>query len=112
VNVEDLVNHLRREVGQDLVTGTSGAVYNMEQPGWYSEGRVVAELDAAGMLSAGEQPVNQAIAEIQALEPGEIYKVVAPFLPAPLVDKASSLGVAHWATQKDDQTFVVYFRQG
>jgi hypothetical protein len=30
-------------------------------------------------------------------------------MPAPLVDKASSLGVSHWVTQKDAQEFVIYF---
>jgi hypothetical protein len=109
VSVEDLVNHLRREVGQDLVSGASGAAYTTKRPGWYSETRVVAELDATSMLSAGEQPVNQVIADLQALEPGDIYKVEAPFMPAPLVDKASSLGIAHWLTQEDSQTFVIYF---
>ena len=109
VNVEDLVNHLRREVGQDLVTGTGGTAYTTEQPDWYSETRVVAELDATGMLSAGEQPVNQVIADLQALAPGDIYKVEAPFMPAPLVDKASSLDIAHWVTKQDDENFVIYF---
>ncbi len=35
-------------------------------------------------------------------------KVVAPFMPAPLVDKASSLGISHWITQESD-LFVLYF---
>ena len=61
------------------------------------------------MLAEGEQPVNQVIADLQALDPGDIYQLVAPFMPAPLVDKASSLGISHWVTHKDDQEFVIYF---
>ena len=64
------------------------------------------------MLAAGEQPVSQVIAELQSLGPGDIYRLVAPFLPAPLVDKASSLGFSHWVTQNDDQEFVVCFCRG
>ena len=109
VNVEDLINHLRKDVGQDHFSGEAAASYTWEQPGWFSEARVVAELDARSMLATGEQPVNQVIADLQALDQGEIYRLVAPFLPAPLVDKASSLGFAHWVTQKDDQEFVIYF---
>jgi hypothetical protein len=109
VKVEDLINHLRKEVGQDHFSGAAAAGYTTEQPGWFSETGVVAELDAKGMLAAGEQPVNQVIADLQALAPGDIYKLVAPFLPAPLVDKASSLGLSHWVTQNDDQEFVIYF---
>jgi hypothetical protein len=61
------------------------------------------------MLAAGEQPVNQVIADLNALGQGDIYKLVAPFMPAPLVDKASSLGVSHWVIQKDGGEFVIYF---
>jgi hypothetical protein len=109
VNVEVLINHLRKEVGQDHFSGAAAAAYTTEQPDWFSETRVVTELDARGMLAEGEQPVNQVIAELQALDPGDIYQLVAPFMPAPLVDKASSLGISHWVTQKDDQEFVIYF---
>ena len=109
VNVEDLINHLRKEVGQDHFSGKAAAAYTTEQPDWFSETRVVAELDARGMLAEGEQPVNQVIADLQALGQGEIYQLVAPFMPAPLVDKASSLEISHWVTQKEDQEFVIYF---
>jgi hypothetical protein len=61
------------------------------------------------MLAAGEHPVNQVIADLQALAPGDIYALAAPFMPAPLVDKASSLGFSHWVTRKDDKHFVIYF---
>ena len=109
VNVEDLINHLRREVGQELFAGAAAAAYTTQQPDWFSEPRVVAELDAKDMLAAGEQPVNQVIADLNALAPGDIYKVVAPFMPAPLVDKASSLGISHWITQKADEEVAIYF---
>ena len=108
-DVEDLINHLRLEVGQDHFSGAGQAAYHTEQPDWFSETRVVAELDAKDMLAKGEQPVNQVIADLNALGQGDIYKVIAPFMPAPLVDKASSLGISHWVTQVDGQQFVIYF---
>lgn len=109
VNVEDLINRLRAEVGQDLASGETPAAYTTDRPGWFSEGRVVAELDAGGMLAAGEQPIHQVIADLQGLDPGDIYRLVAPFLPAPLVDKASSLGISHWVTRQDDGGLAIYF---
>ena len=68
-----------------------------------------AEFDAREMLAAGEQPVNQVMADLNDLEQGAVYKVVAPFVPAPLVDKASSLGLAHWIKRTDEEEFVIYF---
>jgi hypothetical protein len=108
-NTEDLINHLRKAVGQDRFHGAGTTAYATEQPGWFSETWVVTELDAKDMLAAGEQPVNHVIADLQALRQGEIYRLIAPFLPAPLVDKASSLGFAHWVVQKEDQETVIYF---
>ena len=108
VKVEDLINHLREAVGQGHFSGAVAAAYTTEQPSWFSERRVVAELDARSMLAAGEQPVNQVISDLKAMGQGDIYKLVAPFMPAPLVDKASSLGMSHWATQADGG-FIIYF---
>ncbi|NIV39670.1 MAG: DUF1858 domain-containing protein [Anaerolineae bacterium] len=109
VKVEDLINHLRKEVRQDRFSGEAAAAYTTEQPGWFSTTRITAGLDARGMLAEGEQPVNQVIADLQALDQGDIYRLVAPFMPAPLVDKASSLGISHWVTQEDGQEFVIHF---
>ncbi len=75
VNVQDLVNHLRQEAGQVEFSGAATAAYTTEQPNWYSEIRVVAGLDATAMLAEGEQPVNQVIADLQALDQGDIYKL-------------------------------------
>jgi len=36
-------------------------------------------------------------------------KVIAPFLPAPLIDKASSLEVQHWVEKEGEENYIVYF---
>jgi len=44
------------------------------------------------------------------LKESEIYKLVVPFLAAPLVDKAISLGYKHWIHQVSDEWFEIYFK--
>jgi hypothetical protein len=61
------------------------------------------------MLAAGEHPVNQVIADLNHLEEGKIYLLLAPFLTAPLIDKATSLGLKHWVEQRNDEEFYIYF---
>jgi hypothetical protein len=61
------------------------------------------------MLAAGEHPVNQVIADLNHLEDGKIYELKAPFFTAPLIDKASSLGLKHWIDQRSDEEFYIYF---
>ncbi|WP_167613757.1 DUF1858 domain-containing protein [Maribellus sediminis] len=109
VKVEDLINVLRKEVGQDILSQESGSNYNTIVPGWFIEEKVVQELDVREMLAAGEHPVNQVIADLRRLPDNKIYKLIAPFVPAPLIDKASSLGFDHWVKQENQELFLVYF---
>ena len=109
VKIEDLINKLRAEIGQDLFNQKENAMYNTEKPGWFNETNIAAELDARPMLAAGEHPVNQVVADLKYLEAGKIYKLVAPFLPAPLIDKASSLNFEHWVSKSNDDVYTIYF---
>jgi hypothetical protein len=109
VKVEDLINHLRKEVGQDLLAEDEGAGYNTTLPGWYEESRLHNQLDAREMLAAGEHPVNQVMADLNQLPPGKMYRLTAPFLPAPLIDKASSVSISHWVNKVSDEHFEIYF---
>lgn len=109
VKVEDLVNRLRKEVGQDLLRENEGNAYNINRPRWYDESKIHNELDARAMLDAGEHPVNQVMADLKQLPAGKIYRLTAPFLPAPLIDKASSVSVEHWVKEVSGEEFVIYF---
>jgi len=109
VKVEELVNTLRKHVGQDLMEINEMGKYVTEKPSWFRAEAVVKELDARDMLARGEHPVNQVIADLKTLKESEIYKLVVPFLAAPLVDKAISLGYKHWIHQVSDEWFEIYF---
>lgn len=109
VKVEDLINHLRKEVGQDFFSADSSITYTTKKPFWFSKALIENEIDIREMLTAGEQPVNQVIADLNSLGNGKIYKVIAPFITAPLIDKASSLNIKHWIKKLDDDSFNIYF---
>jgi len=109
VRVEDLVNRLRQEAGQDLLADVSETVYHTRKPQWFSTDRIASELDAREMLAAGEHPVNQIMADLKVLEAGKIYKLTAPFVPAPVIDKAGSLQFDHWIEKVSEEEYNVYF---
>lgn len=111
VKVEDLINLLRREVGQDNIVLGNEISYNTQTPVWFKKEIISKTLDIREMLNAGEQPVNLVIADLMALNTNEIYEVLAPFIPAPLIDKATSLKIEHWIDKKDSELFVIYFRK-
>jgi hypothetical protein len=109
VKVEELINVLRKAVGQDLLEGADEMEFTTQKPHWFDSKKVASEIDVRVMLQAGEQPVNQIMADLTDLSSDKIYKVVAPFITAPLIDKASSLGIKHWVEKIDDEHFNIYF---
>lgn len=109
VKVEELINRLRGEIGQDIYTEGAGTIYNTIKPKWFEESMIIKELDATQMLEAGEQPVNQVIEDLKGMEGRKIYKLIAPFLPAPLIDKATSLEYQHWLVKENEEKFLVFF---
>lgn len=114
LKVEDVVNRLRKETGQDLVTEIEGEEeFNQESvPGWYNESDIVDKADAAEILDRGEEPVFTVLPALKDLPPGKIYLLSAPFLPSPLIEKAASLGCRIWVNRQENGTYRVYFSKG
>jgi hypothetical protein len=97
--VDELVNRLRKEVGQDsssiLENGDSSS-YSSEMPDWFRTQNIVDLLDVRPMLERGEHPVHEVLQKLKTLETDMILEVISSFLPAPLIDKATSLGYKNW----------------
>lgn len=96
VSVTDLVQRLRRAVGQpDFETASdeteSGGDF-APAPDWFDSKKVTRSFDARPMIDAGEQPIGRVLSDLDRLPPGEIYELVTPFEPAPLIDRAMSRG--------------------
>ena len=109
IKVEDLINLLRKEVGQDLYTEGKELGYNTSKPGWFNEELISGELNAQDLLDRSEHPVNQVMADLKKMDNNSIYKLIAPFLPAPLIDKASSIDVEHYIVKESEEKFIIYF---
>jgi len=110
LNVEELINTLRNKVGQSNIDTlkSENNIYNIEKPEWFNESMVVNTIDIRDMLQAGEQPVHEVLSAIKKLKENEILKVVAPFIPAPLLDKSMSLGYKHWLDKKGNEEYWVF----
>ena len=109
VKVEELINSLRKEVGQEMIDSQSDAGYKDKKPEWFDEKKVIVKFDSREMLDAGEHPVNQVMSDLRGIKDGDIYELQAPFLPAPLIDKAASIEFDHWVVKKGETEFVIYF---
>ena len=106
--VPDLVNALRRALGQDAGGCDAHAAPDApEWPAWADAATVGTWLDADAVLAAGGTPVGQLATAAAAGAPGEILGLRASFYPAPLVDTLRGKGHAVAARQHGGRWEVV-----
>lgn len=110
VPLQQMINTLRNAVGQEELDSIKQETEQTSgQPAWFNPAKIVKKLDARAMLEHGEHPVAIVVKEVQSLNNGEIYELIAPFLPAPLIDKVKEKGFQAWVNKTGDDVFYTYF---
>jgi len=107
----EVINRLRQQVGQQMLNDVSEGTdeNDTEPPGWFDRSHVVKTLDARPMLEAGEEPVKFVFKELDKIGSGQIFELVTPFLPAPLIAMAQKKGFQVWTKQTAENHFSNYF---
>ena len=113
VKVEELINTLREAAGQQLQHHDTEAVpsYHFDKPHWFTPDTVYRSINISDMLNAGEQPVHEVLSALKQLRNEEILEIYAPFIPAPIIDKAVGLGYDYWIKEVSEGEFTVYFKK-
>jgi len=113
VKVEELINKLRTEVGQSTsdILMADDDNYITQKPAWFDEEAIAETIDIRNMLNAGELPVDKVLSAIQKLKDDQILKIIAPFIPAPLIDKTLSLNIQYWLEQKLAEKYWLFFKK-
>ncbi|HNQ82607.1 MAG TPA: DUF1858 domain-containing protein [Bacteroidales bacterium] len=110
VPVHEMVNTLRQKVGLDRLEGLEAtASGNASKPSWLIEDKIVKRLDARPVIEQGGHPLGEVLTGVGDLKPGEIYELVTPFLPAPLIERVVAQGFDHWSDKKAEDHFINYF---
>ena len=81
----------------------------MSTPDWLNRGKIKISLDARPLLAQGVHPLERVHAECEALQPGEIFEIITPFPPAPMIEKMGAAGYAVHSEAGADGTFHTYF---
>lgn len=82
-----------------------------ERPPWAAERAVTRRHDARAAIEAGEHPMPRVMADLAALGDEDVYELVTPFVPAPLVDLAREKGFASFSVSEGDALVRTYFRR-
>jgi hypothetical protein len=110
LKVDELVNRLRKEVGQDLFGSESENVQYLAviPPDWFNETQVVQRFDASPIINSGGSPMADILTLAKELQQGEILEIKTPFVPAPIIDMLKDKGFKSFSVQKGDEV-VSYF---
>lgn len=106
-----LITTLRRAAGVEK--GPSGPSEESEEgaaperPAWVRD--PVAVLDARDLIEGGGHPLPMVMEGLKALGPGEVFLLVTPFVPSPLVGVANQKGYDAWTDASREGEVRTYF---
>ncbi len=110
VSLSEIINTLRLEVGQALFDETGiQAEINEVEPGWFNEEKVKIRFDATPLINAGQNPMQEVLENLEKTSLEDIFLLITPFLPAPIIELINKKGYAHYCLNIDDEVFHTYF---
>lgn len=113
MKVEELVNRLREEVGQDTLhdVAENSEYVVTEAPDWFKSSAVTSHFDASPIINTGGSPMAEILSMTNKLQPGEALELKTPFVPAPIIDMLKGKGFQTFSLQQGGEV-VTYFVKG
>jgi len=110
VPLNELINRLRKEVGQPEITVSyKDEDYFGEQPDWYDPDKIVCSLDESKMKDKDKMALSIILKEAKKVKRGEIIELTTSFLPAPGIDILKSKGYSVWTKKENESVIKSYF---
>jgi len=80
----------------------------METPAWLNKANIKITLEARPLLAAGIHPLEQVMSETASFSAGEIFEIITPFPPMPMIEKMQDAGFEGFSEQQGGE-FHTYF---
>ncbi len=112
VPVDELVNKLRAEVGQEPIASEDvgdTVAYFSNQPDWFDRTKIVASIDERESTNEDKMPLTTVIQKATHLQETEILELITTFLPAPGIDIMKNKGFLVWSEQEEPELIRTYF---
>ena len=112
IPVMEIINTLRAEVGQEIsdkIEDQGNIIY--EKPGWFEEQRVKQHFDATQLINSGEHPMQEVFTRLEKTGENEIFLLITPFVPAPIIELITKKGFAHYCRKINENEIHTYFKQ-
>jgi len=83
----------------------------MNTPEWLNKDNIKISLDARPLLAQGIHPLERVQEECASLKQGEIFEIITPFPPAPMIEKMAAAGFAtHSETGEDGMVHTCFIK--
>ncbi len=83
----------------------------MNGPQWLETSHIKTTLDARPLLAEGMHPLEMVQQQCAALNSGEIFEIITPFPPAPMIEKMAAAGFETHLASGPDGMFHTYFKK-
>ena len=70
-----------------------------EKPAWFNTAAICETLDAREMLQAGQHPLAEVLTRTGNLTAGQIFELITPFTPMPLIEKVTEKGFSAYVNE-------------
>ena len=113
VSIESIINTLRKAAGQTLTNEIMSEQTKLtEKPEWFNESLIIETLDAREMLQAGQHPLAEVLSKTSQMKTGQIFKMITPFTPMPLIEKVVDKGLsAYVQTVSEVEIHTFFFKK-
>jgi len=111
IPIGDLINKCRSAVGQNRVESSTTASTANEQIIEIDNSNITMSLDARPMLEQGIHPLGQVLQEVENLNADELYELITPFAPIPLIEKVEAKGFSSQSVEKSANEIRTYFKR-
>lgn len=111
IPISKLINELRKAAGLDSGADFEGESWKLNSPGVEEEIKPAAVYDATQDLEDGIHPGAKVVQGVSRLNAGEVYLLITPFTPAPLIDKMKDKGHTVWSKKTGDNRFETFIRK-
>lgn len=110
IPVSVIINALRAQVGQELYNESqSRGELNFNEPQWFSEDRVTVRFDATPLINAGKNPMQEIFRHLEMTGRGELFMLLTPFVPAPIIELIHNRGYLHYCKQEGEERWATCF---
>lgn len=98
ISLAELINNLRTAAGQNEIVVEENQTQTSDKPDWVIDENIKITYDARIDLENGNHPVGKVTKEMLTLEGKELYLLVIPFFPGPLIDIIKEKGLDTYST--------------